>query len=114
MSDKKSCAANYLPDLRVQIAPDEGIAISMRGSGGVRFFRVRVNDDPAQQGMDMPKADMSDDVVAEPSLTSGIADGSVRRIRVEVQTLPNEYKVIDVNLKDAAPVVRRLQQECGS
>lgn len=109
MTDKKRCTAIYKNDWNVQ-ANDHDFMIPMRRRGGVDYYTVRFNDDPADelQNASSLEKDVSA-VVLTPSFDRAY---SGKRLRVQIHTLVAGTVLEDIDLSGFKDSIDYIRSNC--
>ncbi|MBV6321951.1 hypothetical protein [Duganella violaceipulchra] len=109
MTDKKSCVALYKGDWNIQ-GGLRYFFISMRGRGGVKYYTVRINDEPAQ-GQQRATESESDlgSLILEPYFDQ-LYDG--KRLRVQIGTIIGGMLGEDIDLKGFRESVDFIRENC--
>lgn len=112
MTDKKSCTALYRNDWKIQ-GTATAMYLGFKGRGGVKFYTLRYDDQPAesQQSATKMEKDISAVIIDSSNSFDRIYNG--KRLRAQVGTILGALIVEDIDLTGFKEAVDYIRANCA-
>ena len=111
MTDKKSCTALYRNEWKVQ-GTANALYIGYKGRGGVKYYTLRVDDEPADSLQSATSTEKSIGAIIIDSNFNRIYNG--KRLRAQVGTILGSLLTEDIDLTGLKESVDYIRANCGS